>query len=523
MGIKRLDDFNHDVEVTKEVLASMPINNAKNVTIYKKKVKELKDEYSSYRDQLFTEIKVRSSKYLSIKPNPRTSVVSKELTGYKDLVLCNPVNTAYEKMGFDTLLYSLTHYYKNDLSSVNADIKEVISKFNLVGINITDKDFVYSSYAQKYIKELLKDDYIERMKDIFEDIHWKCPDVILHIEVSFRILFNKNIKLFESYIDEVKKEVLGSDLTYEDYRIKRDNLSRELFDLENFDHYVIVNRFMNGELLLNDYSKLNVEKSYSRFLGDKLEDKESKLDDFKNLYFNLDEYKNYLKYSYILEDAKVKYAECSSHVGEAAKILKEINSLSDELSKLCSDIESGSTKGFLFFKKKIDTEQYLLKLNEKVKELDSKFEEYDNALVFEKMSANISETSSVYDVFNFALSFKGYLRSCIKNHEDGVDIKKVKATVKEYDLFLNSPYLNMLKNIKFSIDSDITTVLVDHFKLLNINLNPDELDADSIESLMKSIYIILVNSYLETSGMTIDTILDLFESKKIIEMYDKAN
>ena len=46
MAIKRLDDFNHEVEVTKEVLSSMPINNAKNVALYKNKISELKDEYS---------------------------------------------------------------------------------------------------------------------------------------------------------------------------------------------------------------------------------------------------------------------------------------------------------------------------------------------------------------------------------------------------------------------------------------------------------------------------------------------
>ena len=40
MAIKRLDDFNHEVEVTKEVLSSMPINNAKNVALYKNKISE---------------------------------------------------------------------------------------------------------------------------------------------------------------------------------------------------------------------------------------------------------------------------------------------------------------------------------------------------------------------------------------------------------------------------------------------------------------------------------------------------
>ena len=98
MGIKRLEDFNQDVETAKEVLSSMPINNAKNLALYLNKVKELKTEYSAYRDEVFREIKKRSSKYLNIKTNDRLELVRKELLDYKDLSLFNPINTPFEKI-----------------------------------------------------------------------------------------------------------------------------------------------------------------------------------------------------------------------------------------------------------------------------------------------------------------------------------------------------------------------------------------------------------------------------------------
>ena len=194
-------------------------------------------------------------------------------------------------MGFDTLLYSLTHYYKNDLAAVNADIKEALSKFELVGITLTENDFVYSNYARKYMKELLVNDELERMKDIFEDLHWKCPDVISHIETSLRILFNKNIKSFEKYIEDRKKEVILDNLTYDDYVIKRGNLVKELYDLENYENSILVNKFMEGKLLFNDYSIINVSKCYSKFLGDNcdINKGKNKLSDFKNLLYNLRE------------------------------------------------------------------------------------------------------------------------------------------------------------------------------------------------------------------------------------------
>lgn len=521
MGVKKLEDFNHDIEVAKEVLSSMPINNAKNLALYKNKVSELEKEYEGYRDQLFSEMKRRSAKYLEYKPSSRLELVKKELLDYKDLALFNPMNSPFEKMGFDTLLYSLTHYYKNDLASVNEDIKDALSKFELVGITLTENDFVYSNYARKYIKEFLKNDDLERMKDIFEDLHWKCPDVISHIETSFRILFNKHIKTFEKYIEDKQKEIIKDNLTYDDYLLKRNNLAKELFNLENFDIDVIMNQFMNGDLLLNNYSIVNVSKCYSKFLGDNCDvaKGKEKAEDFKNLYFNLREFKNYLKYSYVLDDVKAKYKERETHIGEASKILKEIDDLVNELARLTAEINEGSTKGFLFFKKKIDIDKHYLLVNEKVKELDAKYEEYDKALIYDKMNSYITDTSSVYDVFRFVLGFKGYLRFCIKAHEEDVDINKVKATVKDFEAFLLDPNVMILRNVVFSVDNDVAEIIMDHYKLLDINLKKENMTIDGVDEMLNDLIIIIIDHCLEENDVTIDFILDLFESKKLIEMY----
>lgn len=520
MGIKRLEDFNHDVEVAKELLSSMPINNIKNLTLYKNKVKEYKEEYTEYRDELYSELKRRSSQYLNFKPSERRETVKNELLGFKDLGLFNPINTPFEKMGFDTLLYSLTHYYKNDLASVNKEIMEAFSKFELVGITLTENDFVYSNYARKYIKELLKNDDIDRMKDVFEELHWKCPEVISHIETSLRILFDKNVKAFEKYIEERKKEVLLDNLSYDDFVLKRVNLSRELYNLENYEKDVIINKFMDGKLLFNEYTPVNINKCCSRFLGENYSQKAviDKDNDFRNLLFNINEYEKYLKFSYVLDDIKAKYADRANHQGEVAKISKEISTLIEELSKLTSEINHGG-KGFLFFKKKVDIEKNYLAINDKVKELDTKYEEYDKALLYENINTYITDTSSIYDVFRFVFSFKGYLRSCIKNHDEDVDINKVKSTVREFEDFLDNPNLNVLKNVVFGVDNDIAEIITDHYKLLEINVVKDELTVEGIADMRKALEVIINNNYLQKCDLSVNFMLDLFECKKIIEMY----
>lgn len=521
MGIKNLEDTTHDIEVAKEVLSSMPINNAKNLALYQKKVAELKEEYSGYAQELLGEIKKRSSKYLNAKPSDRLELVKKELQDYQELSLFSSVNTPFEKMGFDTLLYSLTHYYKNDLASVNAEIKEVFRRFELAGVKLTEADFVYSNYARKYIVELLKDDDLERMKDVFEDLHWKCPDVISHIETSFRILYSRYVKSFENYIDDKQHEIVLDNFSFDDYLLKRNNLAKELDELEKYDEAILIKKFMDGELMLNDYGIVNVSRCYAKFMGENpdLNKGREKVEDFKNLYNNLVEYQGYLKFKFVLDDVKAKYAEKDSHAGDAQRIKKEINDLVSEITKLTEEINAGTTKGFLFFKKKVDSEKNYLAVNEKVKELDAKYEEYDSAIIYEKLNEFITDTSTIYDVLKFVLSYKGYLRACIKSLDDSVDIKKVKETVKEFDQFLADPNISVLNTQPFGVDANIALIIMDHYKLLDLNVMYEDMTIEGIDLLLKELEVVINDAYLNKYELSNEFILDLFESKKILDTY----
>ena len=90
-------------------------------------------------------------------------------------------------------------------------------------------------------------------------------------------------------------------------------------------------------------------------------------------------------------------------------------------------------------------------------------------------------------------------------------------------MFLNNPNLNVLKNVKFIADTDIALMISDHYKLLNINTKKDDLTLDNIDNLLKDLKVIINNYYLESLGLDINFILELFESKKIIDAKEKAN
>ena len=114
MKIKKMEDFEHDVVVAKEVLSSMPINNQRNLKTYKEKVNSIKEEYIELKEELYQEIKKRSNKYLNIGENEKIAILEGELEGLKDLSLFNPLNTPFEKLGINNALYRLNHFFKND-------------------------------------------------------------------------------------------------------------------------------------------------------------------------------------------------------------------------------------------------------------------------------------------------------------------------------------------------------------------------------------------------------------------------
>ena len=128
----------------------------------------------------------------------------------------------------------------------------------------------------------------------------------------------------------------------------------------------------------------------------------------------------------------------------------------------------------------------------------------------------MTDTSSIYDVFKFAISFKTYLRNCIKSSKEESGIEVVKQLVKEFDEFINSNNVNVIRNSRFNYDNDLAEVISDHYQLLNIRITKDLLDDGNLDNLVKDLKIMINSYYLEDIGMDIDLINNLFDSKKII-------
>ena len=67
------------IDVDKEILSVLPKNNKKNLQEYKFKAAEIKQNYTTYLDQILAEMKRRTIKIKSVVPDPKIEKLSLNL------------------------------------------------------------------------------------------------------------------------------------------------------------------------------------------------------------------------------------------------------------------------------------------------------------------------------------------------------------------------------------------------------------------------------------------------------------
>ena len=225
----------------------------------------------------------------------------------------NLVNTesAYEKLGLDKLEYNMNGYYKKSLTELNSELIEFIKKYKNIGIEIEAKDFDISEYCQEYMTELLKgmdNSNSTNIERTFETIYWKCPELLSHIYVNIRTIYDKHKNKIEKYFKDKKDELEQRyNFTENTLENQKSELIKEKERLENIDGSIIINKFLNSELSINDYKKDNYINLYKDLIlkdFEKLEENDKKeLDEnFAKLNRNLNEYFKYLQQKYLVDE-----------------------------------------------------------------------------------------------------------------------------------------------------------------------------------------------------------------------------
>ena len=532
LALKKMND---QIEVDKEILSVLPKNNKKNLIAYKDKAAEIKRRYDTYLNEINMEIKRRVVKITSISPNPKIEETEKEIEGMKDIRILNEKITSFEKMELDEILFVLKRFYKNNLELVNESIVKCLERFKKVGIRLKSSDFSYSVYTKEYMKvffsELKKGDINStEVKENFEQIYWKCSDIIMQIELNFRSIYLKNEKEIDKYFENEKKLMTNEiGLNEKEAFQKYNALKSRLIRLKNKDTSVLVQKFINKEEATKDYEKNSINNIYKKILKDDLDDLEEEQikelnKNISRLNDNLYEYKNFMNFKFIYDEIVEIFNSTEKYKNIYTQKLKQVNKLEAQLVKINKQMEKRQRHRGLIIRLFNNVKKNNNKLEDintdvasKINELKEVYRELEENKVKNIISTELNKNSTIYDALNLISPFYSFLvDAIIKKYED-IQQDDIKSMIIEFREFIEFPKINIINNTKIVEDKDMALAIKDKYNLCNLNVAREDLEIENIDKLKFAVNTICTNKYLEGSKVDLDDIKYVLQATKVLE------
>ena len=499
------------IEQYKELLQVLPRTNIKNSREYKKKALVMKQEMQEQKELVLKEIKKR---YLSIiiDENHEIETLKEHLNkSERNLLFLNPYNDSYEKTYLNEVLYDLKKFYKNDLSKVNNDIKVAIDKFNVVSVNLTEKDFRYGKEVETYMNVFfqLEDKNSDSIKEVFDKLYWKCPNLFEYINLCLRHLYSKNKKKFEKYCSDQVKEV---DLKNEEDHYKF--INADYLQQSSSDIKILQDKFLEGKLDIKEYEDSKVDKLKTSLLV-KEDENDDQMGNILKLSYSLYEYKNYLEFKEIIEKAKKIY-EDKNNKSLTKSLVKSINKCEKKITKANKKIRIRR----FFFKERAKTDKFYAIINKNLLELKDFYRDYDDAKFKEVIATKLNDNSTLLDTLKIVCSYKIDFAKLLKEENEEITNQEITEKYKKLKEFVLYPNNNIISNTKIIDNRDIVMIVLDKYKMMNINLTKEQLEDNNIDSMISQVDKILINHYIKSSGQSYEKLSDACDLKKVLDSYN---
>lgn len=526
-AIKKLQER---IEADRETLGLLPKNNLKNITKSLEKMDEIKQKYTEIYEDITNEISERYQEIDKVEEAEEIGKIEDEIQRIEDNITINNMKTAYERMELDRLIFSINGFYKKKLNAVNQDIYMVLKKFESVGIELTAKDFDYSEYAHEYMRVFIEEAkrgnvYTDRIKETFEKLYIKCSELLMHISLNMRSLYRKNEKNIEKYY-LMKKEQTLSDMetTEEQIEEKCEAMKARVNSLKEKDDRILLNKFLNTEIIINDYKKENISALINKMQTAGQKDDAEFYSNVKKLSNNLKEYQIYTEFKFLVNDiiAMYKKSEKSKADKEKGKKLpydermEEIIKAEKKLYQLNANINKNNKILFLI-KKKESTEAEILERNNQILILKDLYRKLDDDMIDRAIKTKISDTTTILQTLEFATSYYNFIaRKIIKQFpeitEDEINsmIIRLKQAIKE-------PNFSVINNINITEIKDMAIIIKDKYKLLGLNVNKEDFEEGSVESLVTSTKTLTIYNNIKNSNLTLEEIDFMCKAKEILK------
>ncbi len=532
-----LEFIEEDTDAKKTLFSTMPTNTKSEIRKYNEKVDSVLAKYLEYQASVkkYLDAKSRSFSVKEIDKGLEKLIDKVDKLQHVKFVL-NPLNTFFEKLGFDTLLFEISNYYDFNFNSLNENINKFLDKFELAGVKLAKDDFNYTCYVNEYMTSLMdvrtkKSENYDKVSQIFENIYWVNPEIIGHIELNFRKLIRKHERNFVNYIYKHQKEIMAEN-KIENYQDCLNKLKTAYIELENADKeniYDIVNLAKSGEIDINNYfedSKVRLS-TYSSLMIEPIDFENKDLmnkfyESLEKLKDNVLEFGNYAKFIPLIEGFKTEYEKQiptdntnNKNLDKNLKnILNQINDKESKLEKLNRKIFSFNL-GFLDFKTNINLRQLKTDSVNIAKTLYELYQSYEQEYFKIKVISILNKSLTISDLLHLFYSFDYFKKNAIKKYFEVTSYGEIIKYSDSFDLFAINPTNIIIDGVSLFEENNLSRVIMNRYRLDNINLTEELLNTDDLELLMNKINLLLRIKIIEESSITVEKIWFITQVEKI--------
>lgn len=534
-----VEEVEKQITTDKEVISVLPRNGIKAIKSLLETIKDMIDKYESANQLLLKDIEARYDELVKVEENQEIPQIETEILKYDVAVKNTDTRSSFEKMRLDKVTYNVNGYYKSNLERLNKELIDCVKQFEAVGIRLTEDDFGISEYSKKYMSVLLKEAYngninSELIKDTFEKVYWECSDVVTHLYVNIRCIYDRYESEIDKFYENKSDEILKSfNSTSEGVDEKKSELIKKKNSIETTDNKIILDKFFTGALNINDYKGDNYQKMYydliSKNVTELSDAEKAEMDiNIEKLNNNLDEYAKYSEYKFLVDDVlQLKDEELKKIEENKSKKVKKtdydltkesVKKLKAEIVKLNAKISK--PKKSLFGKNKLEGKKdsvAILQRNNLILELKKSYMQLDEDILKQKIVQNIDDTSSLLDVLKLASSYYWFMaKSMIKKNEEITD-KEIGETAKKIRDFINFSNFTVINYIKISDTKELAVIIKDKYKLFGIQVSKENFQEDNLEDLIKKVKIITNYNNILKSKFSIDDLEYIMAVKELLK------
>lgn len=517
-----VESIGKQIDTDKEVINILPRNGIKAIKTLLETIQEMIAKYEYVNEMLLKDIENRYNELTAVEENEEIPKIETDILKYNDAVKNTEDSSSYEKMGLDKITYNVNGYYKSNLERLNKELIDCVKRFENVGIKLSADDFNISEYSKEYMEVLLQeaqDGQInsERIKDAFEKVYWKCSEVVSHLYVNIRYIYDKYESEIDKFYQNQAEEILQNfNTTVEQIEDKRTELIKQKKKLEDIDEKIILDKFYTGSLNINDYKGDNYNRMYSELISKEIsglsEDEKDEMDEnIEKLDNNLGEYSKYCEYRFLVdgilniraEELKKAEANKDKKVKKTEyDIMKEnIKKLTGDIFKINEKLDRPVKKGFFRIKSSNDKKNtaVILQRNNLILDLKKLYMELDDEILRQNILKSIDETSSLLDVLKIASHYYGFMaKSMIKKNEEITD-KEIGELAKEIRDFIDFSNFTVINYVKISDTKDLAVIIKDKYKLFGLQVSKENFQEDNVEDLIRRVKLITnYNNILKT-------------------------